>query len=573
MSLEEEQVPALPKTLQWAVVWLLVLCALFVVNALAALVGLHVFALTLPLCVILSTVGFYWLGRLEERPVPKRRLVGIGAAFLVAVVLFGMVVSWIWEYSEWGRGFYTEAVVQLANGWNPIYDDVGSVSDLVYRSGKSLWYVDASLYAFLGHYEMAKAHTLLFAVPTFLLTQYGFRRLLGGKHRKLATVAALLSLVNPVALSQMFSFYGDAVVAYCIQCFLILAYLILNEGYLHSDLLMVLAFLWLFLLHSQSGGICAAMVLGIGFFVMVAVLYKKRAVRWLAIRAGIVVFCGFVIIGFNPFIQNLVDTGNPFALTFGSHAVDLVTPYMPVALEGKTWFGRFLYSMMASPDTNSLNLLGLLQQFTALFNSAYAQPDVRLRGFGFLGGILLIAAVVLLVLAIVAPRSRKVGENAIYMDEEDEEELQQEEPEDYIGRRTAFLWMALPILVIALFTSTIWWARTVAILWFLIPLAVVALSTRHADGKSRVGKMLLMLAFLNCALMAVSIFPAAKLESNAIKSYWERMTMSTDLPSDEDAQLHNQFVTQYKVWNDLKKNGEEKREQHAIWTKIEGIVK
>ena len=43
MSLEEEQVPALPKALQWAAVWLLILYALFVVNALAALVGLHVF--------------------------------------------------------------------------------------------------------------------------------------------------------------------------------------------------------------------------------------------------------------------------------------------------------------------------------------------------------------------------------------------------------------------------------------------------------------------------------------------------------------------------------------------------
>lgn len=572
MSNIEEQVPAIPKAVQWAMAWLMMLTSLFVFNAIAILVGLHVYSFTLPLCVILSLVVLYWLTRWEHRPLPVKRLVGMGVVFMVAVVVFGMVVSTVWEYSSWGRGFYTEAIVQLAGGWNPIYDDVGGVSELVYRSGKSLWYVDASLYAFLGHYEMAKAHTLLFAVPTFLLTQYGFRRLLGG-HRKLAIVATLLSLINPVALAQLFSFYGDAVLAYCIQCFLILSYLILNEGYLHGDLLMVLAFLWAFILHSQSGGICAALVLGIGFLLIVAVLYKKQAFRWLVIRSGIVVLCAFVIIGFNPFVQNLVDTGNPFALAFGSHAVDLVTPYMPVILEGKTWFGRFLYSMMASPNVDSLGINGLLQQFTALFNSAYAQPDVRLRGFGFFGGVLLLAAVTLLIVAILAPRSRSLGENAIYIAEQEDEIEEEEEVEDYIGRRTALLWLTLPVLVMTLFTSTTWWARTVAVLWFLIPLAIVALSGRRDDGKSRSGKLLLMVAFLNCALLAFSIFPAARMESEAIKDYWERMTVSTDLPSDEDAQLHNQFVTQYKEWNDLKKNGEKDREKYAIWTKIEGIFK
>ncbi|MEE0435562.1 MAG: hypothetical protein UDB11_09230 [Peptococcaceae bacterium] len=565
MSVQGNHVAVLPKMVQWAIVWLFILCSVYVVNAFVALLGLHVFSVTLPVCVVISLVGLYWLAKREGRPLSKRFLVITGLVFMTAVVLFGYIVAWIWEYSSWGRGFYTEAIVRLADGWNPIYDDASAVSEAVMQSGKALWYVDASIYAFLGHYEMAKCHTLLFAVPAFLLTRYTFFKLLGG-HKRVATMAALLSLVNPVAISQLFSFYGDAVMAYCIQCFLLLAYLILNEGYLHTDLLAVLGGIWLFILHSPSGGLCAALVLGAAFLIIVAILYKKRALRWLSIRAGVVALFGFVILGFNPFIQNLVDNGSLLC------TVDLVSPSMPVILEGKTWFGRFIYSLFASPDVASLNVNTVFQQFTALFHSAYAQPDVPLRGFGFIGGLLIILAVILVFVAIFLPRRSMRDENAIYLDDETIDEEAETWP-DYLGQRTAFLWLLLPILLIALFTSTIWWARSIAVLWFAIPLAVVALSTRRNDGRSRSGKMLLLLAFLNCALVAFSALPAAKQNGDMLEAHWLRMTSSTDLPSDEDAQLHNQIVTQFKAWNSLKQHGEKEREAQAIWTKIEGLVK
>ena len=227
--------------------------------------------------------------------------------------------------------------------------------------------------------------------------------------------------------------------------------------------------------------------------------------------------------------------------------------------------------MIASPDVASLNSNILLQQITALFHSAYARADVPLRGFGFLGGVLILLSVVLTLVASIAPRRRTVGENAIYIDDEGEEE--EEVPPDYIGRRTAFLWLLLPLLVIALFTPTLWWARSVAVLWFIVPLAIMALSTRRDDGRSGTAKLLLMAAFLNCALVAVSALPAAKVQSDTYQEHWQRMKTATDLPSDEDAQLHNEIVTQFPEWNDLKAHGESEREAHAIWTKIENLFK
>ena len=201
----DSNMPPLARSVAWACGWLFMLCVLFLVNAFAALVGLRVFSFTLPLVIVLSLVGLYWLGKIDGRPIRKRALVLMGVSFLAAVILCGYAVSVIWEHSNWGRGFYTEAIVQLAAGWNPIYDDAASVSEVVLRSGKAFWYVDASVYAFLGHYEMAKVHTLLFAVPAFLLARHCFVWLSDGR-RRVATLAAL-SLDSPalVAVASLVS--------------------------------------------------------------------------------------------------------------------------------------------------------------------------------------------------------------------------------------------------------------------------------------------------------------------------------------------------------------------------------
>ena len=159
MSEEKRTAPELPGAVQWGACWLLILTSLFVLCAFASLLHLHVLSVSLPLCVIVSLVLFQKLAHYEGRPLRGRRLALIGVAFFVAVVAFGYVAAFIWEQSNWGRGFYTEAIVALAGGWNPIYDDAGAVSELALRSGKAAWYVDACLYPFLGHYEMAKAHT------------------------------------------------------------------------------------------------------------------------------------------------------------------------------------------------------------------------------------------------------------------------------------------------------------------------------------------------------------------------------------------------------------------------------
>lgn len=567
MSTNDLIVAPLPRSVEWAIGWLMICCSLFVMNALLALFGLHVTAFSLPFCVVASLFLLYWVSKADGRAISKKRLITIGVVFMAATVLLGYAVSWIWEYSYWGRGFYTDAVVKLADGWNPIYAGAAGAPEIVYRSGKAVWMMDAAFYAFLGHYEMAKLHTVMFAIPTFLLARHFFVRLLEG-HTRLATLAALLLLLNPVTISQVFTYYDDAMLAFLTVCFLILAYLTLNEGYLHSELLLSIAFVWIFIVNMQMGGLRTALILGASFIVFVAIFYKKQALKWLCIRAAVVVVFGFVIIGFNPFMQNLLDTGNPFCLVFGDHAVNVTTAYMPWVLEGKTQFGQFLLSMFSTPDTNMLNLNIVVQQLTALVNSAYAAADVRLRGFGFLGGVLLVAAVVLLVFSFFVQRKPDTDDDAIYLDDEEESSVY----DNYLSERVALVWMTLPIFLLVIFCATPWWARTVAIFWTLVPLAIVTLNVRRGNGKSGVAKGLLILAFLNCGLVAFSTLSAATSYTDDMQGHWQRMS-TAELPSEEDARKHNEYMANFKAWNKLKGQGESERVKNAIWTKVENIVK
>ena len=72
--------------------------------------------------------------------------------------------------------------------------------------------------------------------------------------------------------------------------------------------------------------------------------------------------------------------------------------------------------------------------------------------------------------------------------------------------------------------------------------------------------------------MAYSTISAASSYTADMKGHWERMSMA-ELPSEEDARTHNEYMKNYKTWNKLKGQGESERIKKALWTKVENIVK
>ena len=183
-------------------------------------------------------------------------------------------------------------------------------------------------------------------------------------------------------------------------------------------------------------------------------------------------------------------------------------------------------------------------------------------------GALLLVALMLLVVSLLIRRKPDTEDDAIYFDSDEEKPMYC----NYLSERVALLWMAIPICLLVLLCATPWWARTVAVFWTLIPLAIVALCVRRGNSKSNVAKGLLILAFLNCGLMAFSTISAATSYTADMKGHWERMSMA-ELPSEEDARTHNEYMKNYKTWNKLKGQGESKRIKKALWTKVENIVK
>ena len=546
----------------FASAWLLILCFIFVVGSLTCLVHLSLSALVLPLAVIAALACYGFVLQKEKVPVGGLSLAVVGLAFLVSVVVFGYFTGSIWEQSLWGRGFYAEAVIKMADGWNPIYQGNAGVSEIVYRSSKASWYISASLYAFLGHFEMAKSVTLLFMVPTFVLAYAVFAKILSGK-KKLALACALLWVLNPVAIAQVFSFYDDAVLAYAVSAFLFLGYLILDEGYLRGEHLFTMALLWIFILNMQKNGLRAALVLAVAFVFVVVVLFGWRASKWLAPRVAFVAFCGIVIVGFNPFVQNFLDVGAPFASYYGASTLLVNESYVPVVLSNSGWLHAFLYSLFASPDANYSDMNIILQQFTAIVNSAYAQADVRLRGFGFFGGILLLLAMALLLVAFVKP-SKKWESQSIYFEED-------EENGSCVSMKVVLLWFVLPTLAIGLGHESVWWARCDAVLWLLVPLSILFASKVRGGGRSTVAVFMLTLAFVNCGLTTLSVVPTMSQEGKNIQAFWSRMATG-ELPTEADAQTFNDYKNNFKAWHTLKTEGEEDIGHSAVWTKVEGIL-
>lgn len=567
----------LPVFIQWSLYWLMMLTGLFIYSVIFQWLGIKISAYHLPICAGIGGFVCWLLSFLGEHRMSLFQLIVSFITFMGAVIGFGYLVSLVWEYSYLGRGVYTDGIVALSNGWNPFHDDAKKVPAIVYYSTRATWYINSCLYVFLGKYEMSKQLVLLFAMPAFCVTWECFKKFSNLKGWRLLFLV-ILSLCSPIALSQVFTFYDDAVMAYVIQCFLLLAYYMLNEGYLHNELLGGLASLWIFIFHMPQGGIRVAMLLLGSLLIAVGLVYKKQAFKWVSLRAGALFLFSAIFIGFQPLIRTALAGKNIVAF-YIQNLLYTDLQFMPHILEGKSRLIQYALSFIASPDEIEALHQHFFEKILSVLTTGFAAPDVSLQGFGALSALLFILVIIALLFGmgdwhessiITMTGTEDNPDTMVQMVQSVEEE--QNSNENHLQARESILWIFGTCVLLVITSPTIWLARSTAISWFLIPLVMLLLVRKKNKGYGAIVKAMAYVAILNLGLYACATFPTVLQYSDDIQTYWQRM-IQEELPTAEDAQIYNQYDAAFHEWTRLKQKGEHKRIEKAPWQKIVTQVK
>jgi len=415
---------------------------------------------------------------LADRPRQWKEILAVtlaGVALAAALVLFSLQQ---FDFYYDSQVYHLPSIILLRDGWNPIYHGHPCAGptplldlrhcNLLYCYPKSGWIASAAVYDLTGSLEAGKFWNVWQLVALYLCAHLFFARF-----RNLGTLRVILfsSVIaaNPVLLSELGSSYVDGQLSaqLAIFCLLLLDALLFGT----SGRLLLAAASLVYLVNLKFTGFFFALVfLALLCLTGVAIGQRVRALR-LGLVLAPVVFIGVLAVGFNPYVSNTLEYGNPFFpaldLKRGTSVIGNQADPEFLARNRIEKFVIATFSVSQQPQWKK-------PRFQAPFTSLHATPLMgnRFSGFGPLySGALLIACGL-----------------AFFL-------------------RGRLQWcVLLTILISLLAVPTAWWARLTPQGWWL-PLAVLIPVSVQAkrSGVRWVAVAALLILLFNAGLKLVAV--------------------------------------------------------------------
>ena len=396
-----------------------------------------------------------------------------GLFLVVAIVASSLCL----DFSYDGQWYHTDAILSLAEGWNPVRNPTGSSHyAVIYPRGAEIY--GTALWKLVPQtIEITKAGSwvALFASAGVTLRALAISTTLN--RRSLMGLAAV-AVLNPVTIRQLTTTMVDGIFGSCV---LILVALVVQQVRKREP------YRWI-LLAAASFALVDVKTSGllIGLFTGAVVMLVPMIGRWVGsslgseetartVWSGVAVTLAIAIssvVVYNPYVSNTSTYGTPLYPAFHKDAPGILTAQRPADFRGISNFSRLFGAAISVPqsdlapskvDRNPLMMNGRKVM-------AYVDPDTRIKGFG--------PYTIFLDLAIL------VGWVALFRTD----------------RKRA--WSAL-IGMVAIWITVVgagegWWARIVPQAW-LIPVWLVACMS--VEVYRRYGRPIVAIAAINIAIV------------------------------------------------------------------------
>lgn len=354
--------------------------------------GLRIYPFLLPLAVALSILSIYFLTK-------KSISEFISSTILLLILFFASlyVSSIFYDYSWDGRCYHGEAIVALKNGWNPFYQPhVSGVNERmafwVDHYAKGLETISAVIYSATNELELGKAvnFILVFAAGFifyhFLTTR--FSSISTGKRVFLAMIFPLC----PVVVNQLFTFYIDWIVYVLL---LIMIPMLIMTSQKPEKRYFYLIGASIFILVAIKFNIIFWTAFAIFCFLMyLAVSKQYKLLKRLTVVSVVAAGFGILLAGYNPYITNFIERGNPLYPFMGEGKKDVITWITPPCVRGKSNVESAAISVLSYPNTVDPNVYAFPWNLKKKYIETSGLYDARIGGFGaFFAWILILTTV------------------------------------------------------------------------------------------------------------------------------------------------------------------------------------
>ena len=449
--------------------------------------------------------------------------------FALCLALAGYVDDWSWD----GNSYHKGITGALCWGWNPLresfYDFADGCGFLHHCT--DTWYdaypkaseiFAACVHIVTGNIEAGKSFTLLSMASLFflswgMLSQTGFFR-----QWQLVICAALLVL-NPVSVSQIFTFYNDGFLAnMLLLCLIGLLYLTFYPRGELTGLAGYFIFTGISIgFNIKFSATLFFAILCLTFFGYWAVQEFQRrcfrdcvrALRGRFFLLAASVLSGVLVLGSNAYVTNTIRYHNPVYTMIGEGSTEIITSQLPTVYQPMGHLTRFVASFFSrTNDSLYIPAVEWKLPFTVSASEIVASYacDVRIGGWGVLfSGIFLVsAAVLVLALAKCRRRHRRVFTVSVLL--------------------SVMLAVCVPVI------PGLCWARYFTAL-FLIPAAALLFLFAWWNRSGGTGRLAcaLALAVLLCANLAPNVRMSLSLLKNS-RQTWAQLAQLKELTETQD---------------------------------------
>ena len=452
--------------------------------------------------------------------IPKRNKDNV---FVIAIYLFILlalpfVYNKTYDLTVDGNSYHKTAIAFIKNGWNPIYEtsrEFQANNDKVVKIEKdrkldlwiehypkATWVIAAVIYNMTGNIESGKCITLILSIMLLIITYNVLRKILD-KSKFWPSIISCLVVLNPIVLSQLFSYYVDGIMGILFLIEILLLFLINPKEKTNILLWICLTSICVIFTNIKYTGLLCSGVIAATFYFYWLIKYRKdkdfiKVFKRVTINFIIVFVIAIFFVGSNSYVKNTIEHHNPLYPIIGKDKVDIITTMQPKSFGNKNMAEKFVISLFSKTENvgygaKEPTLKLPIKVYSSEIDELYA-PDVRIAGFGPLFALIIIVTMPIFIYsAIKIIRKEKKLAHYIYLP-------------------------IIAVLVSSILVGENWWARYVPQLYLFPVGAVLILVYIRKYNLSKMNKIISALAVL---LMAVNVSMYGYINLKEIESFHE----------------------------------------------------
>jgi hypothetical protein len=329
-------------------------------------------------------------------------------SIVIMAVSFAFSVFYF-DLSWDGQWYHQQAIYEMESGWNPFIEPMKDYFASILHFPKGSWYFATSIYSTFGDFEAGKCLNLIVVISVGIfayvtLLEFGFSEIK-------AFMLAILLPLNPVVWSEVTTYLVDGFVILYLTIYIISFFAWLRKPDLITFSIGAMSAVCL--INVKFTGLVFLCFFTLDGFIFLLIWKSEFIVKYIGAHIAIFMLA-ILIFGYNPYITNTVERGNPLYPIMGSAKYpshfelsgdaneDWETPQN---MKGKPILVRYFYALNGRPGNAPYGEQDavLIWPLTSKPSdwTAYHFHETRVSGFGPYFNVILVLSMILFIWTMI----------------------------------------------------------------------------------------------------------------------------------------------------------------------------